>query len=294
MRRRILIIAALTGLFFLNCEKTKEENKNVLVSVGDGVLTLERLQAEIPVSIKDNITQENINNYIQQWIESELIYQDALSLGMDTDPELEYAIEKAKKNFLVSRYLSKFLVEENMVLETEALEYYEENKDSYTLAEDKVKALHILMEKYQDARNVRKRLINGEDFEAVAKEISLDYLEKKRIVLDYFSRDEVIPEIGAVAFNLRVDGISNPIKSDFGYHILKIVDKRRKGSEIEFDEVKNEIIARIQLMKKNEKYRDLIIDLRNRINIRKEDELLQHLFIDSLYVKENKTIEEIE
>lgn len=285
--KRLILFVIILIIFA--CERTNNKTENVIVSVGDGHLSLERVKADIPASIRNKITQENVNNYIQQWIENELIYRDALKKEMDNDPELDYALEKAKKNFLVSKYLEAYLKEDTLALETEAVQYYEENKDSYVLAEDMVKAMHILVKNYQDARNVRRRIVNkGEDFETVAKEVSLDFFDKKRIVLDYFAQDEIIPEISSWAFRRRVGSVSAPIKSDFGYHIVKIIDKRKKGSEIEFEEVKDEIISRIRLMKKTEKYRDLIIELRNKINIRKDEELLQQLFVDSLYVKEIK------
>ncbi len=289
MLRNIKFILFVIILTLFACERTNKKPEKVIVSVGEGYLSLERVKADIPASIRNKITQENVNNYIQQWIENELIYRDALNKEMDKDPELDYALEKAKKHFLVSKYLEAYLKEDNLALETEAVQYYEENKDSYVLAEDRVKALHILVENYQDARDARRRVVNnGEDFETVAKEVSLDFFDKKRIVLDYFSQDEIIPEISSWAFRKRVGSVSGPIKSDFGYHIVKIIDKRKKGGEIEFEEVKDEIISRIRLMKKTEKYRDLIIELRNKINIRKDEELLQQLFVDSLYVKEIK------
>ncbi|MFZ5516283.1 MAG: peptidyl-prolyl cis-trans isomerase [Candidatus Zhuqueibacterota bacterium] len=284
---RIFVFSAFLALFA--CEKSDEKPQEVLVSVGNGYLTLERIQSDIPVSIKKRVTQENVNNYIQQWIETELVYQDALSQGMHEDAELINAIEKAKKNYLVSKYLSKYLDEKSMELETEALEYYEENKDSYVFSDDMAKVNHILVDTYQAAINAKNQIEAGEDFEKIARDVSLDYSEKKRITLDYFSREEIIPEVGAQAFSLSIGSVSSPIKSDFGYHIIQVIDRQRKGSVIEFEDVKDQIISRLRLMKKNERYRDLIIELRNKINIKKNEELLQHLFVDSLYTKETNS-----
>jgi len=290
MYRLYRLIVYTVILTLLACEKSDEKPKEILVSVGNGYLTLERIQSDIPFSIKKRVTQENVNNYIQQWIETELVYQEALNQGMDEDPELLIAIDKAKKNFLVNKYLSTYLEENSVELETEALEYYEENKDSYVFSDDMIKANHLLVDNYQDAINARNRIEAGEDFEKVAMEVSLDYSEKKRIQLDYFSREEIIPEVGAQAFSLSIGSVSSPIKSDFGYHIIQVLDRKRKGSVIAFEAVKDQIISRLQLMKKNERYRDLIIELRNKINIKKNEELLQDLFVDSLYIKDTNSI----
>lgn len=286
-------IFGLIIFLIIGCNSSQKEDGTVIVSVGEGRLTLERLNNVIPSSIQSKISQEQINNYIQQWIETELIYREALRLGMDEDEELQLALENAKREFLVRKYLDKYLSDYEGLTDTAAFEYYKENQDNYILADDEIRAFHILVSTNKEANNVYKRLREGEDFEAIARDVSKEYFENKRIDLGYFKKEDILPEIAAKVFNYRVGLITKPLQSEFGYHFFKIVDRKQKGSYREFDEVKDQIIARLQSMKRNEKYRDLIIDLRNKIDYKMNIEPLKEFYKDSTYQNSSQIVEKL-
>ena len=288
MKKQIVLLA----LFLLNCTTEKVEEVPALVSVGNGILTEKKLNESIPPSVKSLISQEQINNYIQQWIENELIYQDALINELDKEKVFKKELEKQKRDILIKNYLDNFYSKKYEISDSEAQQYYEDNKDSYELADDEVKALHILANTKKEADDARKRIRAGEDFEEVAKEISIDYLEKRRIDLGYFTREKIIPEIRSIFYNRnKVGSIPRPIKSEFGYHLVKIIDKRSKGSVKPFDEVKDQIVNRLKSMKRNEEYRDLIVELRNKININRNVDLLRKFYSDSTLITNKKNNE---
>ncbi len=290
MVKQIKILGLIIFLI-IGCSSSQKEDGTVIVSVGEGRLTLESLNKVIPSSIQSKISQEQINNYIQQWIETELIYREALRLGMDKDEELQLALENAKREFLVRKYLDKYLSDYEGLTDTAAFEYYKENQYNYMLADDEIRAFHILVSTNNEANNVYKRLRDGEDFEAVARDVSKEFFENKRIDLGYFKKEDILPEIAAKVFNSRVGLITKPLQSDFGYHIFKIVDRKKKGSYREFNEVKRQIIARLQSMKRNEKYRDLIIELRNKIDYKMNIEPLKEFYKDSTYQNSSQIVE---
>lgn len=266
------------------CGSNSEKNKTqVLISIGSANLTLEKLKKDVPPATYGASFQDQVNNYIQQWIETELIYQDALKMGVDKSDELREELEQAKRDLTVRKYLEKYLSQQSGVNEEVALSYYEENKDNYIRTSDEIKALHILVPTIDKANQARRRIMNGEDFEKVAREVISDSSALARIQLDYFSQDDVIPEISQTLFTGTVQPgiITNPIRSNFGFHIFKIVDVKRRGSYREFEEVKSQILARLNSMKQNERYRDLIIELRNKIGIKKNEELLRDVYSNS-------------
>jgi peptidyl-prolyl cis-trans isomerase C len=271
------------------CNSSKKEMaENVIISVGEGNLTLEQLDDAIPESIQSKISQEQVSNYIQQWIEMELVYQEALRLGMDKEKSLLTELENAKRELLVRSYLDRHLSDEIEIPEREARAYYNENKDNYILQQDEIKALHILVSDYDQASAAYRRIQGGEDFEAVAREISIDYTENGRIDLGYFSREEIVPEIASGVFSTRVGRTTRPLRSEFGYHIFKILDRKANGNYREFEEVEDQVIARLKSIKRNEKYIDLIIDLRSRTDINRNDNLLREIYNDSTYQHQNQ------
>lgn len=290
---RILLLFMLTVT--LNCHRDKR-NETVLVSVGNRSLTLDQLNSEIPASVQSQVSKEQLNKFIQQWIEIELIYQDALRLEMDKERSFERELEKAQREILVRNYFEKYLSGNAPISNDEMLVYYEENRDNFILARDEIKAFHLRVPSYNEAAAARARILRGENFEAVAREVVRDSTERKRIHLDYFTADDIIPEIARNLFNgwTSAGTITEPIKSDFGYHVLKILDVRRKGTLRPFDEVKPHIKARLSLIKRNEIYKDRIIALRNAINIKSNLELLNSIDRDSTRSRATETINNLQ
>lgn len=295
MMKKFLLFWLIMLLSF-NCGKNNNDiDERVIVAVGKGSLTLEQLNNEIPFSVQPNVSKEQLNKFIQQWIEIELIYQEALRLEMDKDPDFEKELERSRREILVRKYFEKYLSGDAQILDQEMLDYYEENKDNFVLAQDEIEALHLVVPTNSDAIAARSRVVRGEDFATVAREVVLDSLERDRIHLDYFTADDVIPEIARSIFNnwTREGTITNPIKSDFGYHVLKILGIRRKGSMRTFDEVKDHIKARLNLIKRNESYRDRIIELRKATNIKSNLDLLNAVYSDSNSVRSTEVIDNL-
>ncbi len=283
MMKRMAIGLLCISLVVACGSNSEKDQPEVLISIGSATLTLEKLRQDLAPSSLAPSAQDQVNNYIQQWIETELIYQDALKMGLDKSKELREELEQAKRDLTIRKYLEKYFSQQTGVGEDVALSYYEENKDSYIRISDEIKALHIVVPTIDKANQVRRRIMSGEDFEKVAREVITDSTELQRIQLDYFSQDDVIPEISQNLFTSTIQPgmITNPIRSNFGYHIFKIVDVKRKGSYREFDEVKSQILARLNSMKQNERYRDLIIELRSKISIKKNENLLRSVYSNS-------------
>ena len=87
---------------------------------------------------------------------------------------------------------------------------------------DKIKCSHILVEKQSQALQILERIKSGETFGKLAKELSIDSGSAKRDGnLGYFSRGKMVKEFENVAFKLEIGHISEPVKTQYGYHIIK-------------------------------------------------------------------------
>jgi foldase protein PrsA len=87
---------------------------------------------------------------------------------------------------------------------------------------NKIKCSHILVQKQSEALSVLERIKNGEKFGKLAKELSIDSGSAKRDGnLGYFGRGKMVKEFENAAFNLQVGQISEPVKTQYGYHIIK-------------------------------------------------------------------------
>lgn len=126
------------------------------------------------------------------------------------------------------------------ITEKEMKTYFEENKDSFDQKEQ-VKASHILVKDEAAAKKVKDELDNGKDFAELAKKYSTD---KSNAAaggdLGYFAKGEMAEEFEKAAFSLKVDEISEPVKTEFGYHIIKVSDKKA-AKAAEYEDHKKEI-----------------------------------------------------
>jgi peptidyl-prolyl cis-trans isomerase C len=107
--------------------------------------------------------------------------------------------------------------------------------------EKEVQARHILVETEDEAKTILASLKTGGNFDAIAKEKSKDPGSKENGgELGYFSKDQMVPEFAEAAFKLDKGQISDPVKTQFGWHIIKVEDKRTKPAPA-YDEVKDQV-----------------------------------------------------
>jgi len=116
---------------------------------------------------------------------------------------------------------------------------YEEASKQIT-GEQEVRARHILVETEDEAKAVKAELDKGADFAELAKKKSKDPGASDGGDLGFFTKEQMVPEFSAVAFALEPGKISDPVKSQFGWHIIKVEEKRNRKAP-EFDQVKAQI-----------------------------------------------------
>jgi len=116
---------------------------------------------------------------------------------------------------------------------------YEEAKKSMA-GQEEVRARHILVETEEEAKAILEQIKGGADFATLAKEKSKDPGGADGGDLGYFTKDQMVPEFSEVAFKLEKGQLSDPVKSQFGWHVIKVEDKRDRQPP-EFDKVKDQL-----------------------------------------------------
>src|SRR4029077_20899689 len=106
--------------------------------------------------------------------------------------------------------------------------------------EEEVHARHILVPTEDEAKAILAQLKGGTDFATLAKEKSKDPGSAEGGDLGYFGKEQMVPEFAEVAFKLEKGQVSDPVKTQFGWHIIKVEDKRTKPVP-EFDKVKEQV-----------------------------------------------------
>jgi parvulin-like peptidyl-prolyl isomerase len=152
------------------------------------------------------------------------------TLGAEPDDKL-LSLEQARADLKTMLGQGQFLTEDE-VRDLALTQRVLRSKIQAAVAEgvpttgEQVHARHILVEDEEAAKAARERIVNGEDFAAVAKEVSTDTSNKDEGGdLGWFTRDQMVSEFADAAFSLPVGEISQPVKSSFGYHIIKVEEK---------------------------------------------------------------------
>jgi peptidyl-prolyl cis-trans isomerase C len=152
--------------------------------------------------------------------------------------------EDFKKRLAFTR--SRLLMDSLLASEGKAATTDEAMKKVYEAAskeitgEDEVHARHILVETEDEAKAVEEELKKGADFAELAKKKSKDPGASDGGDLGFFTKDQMVPEFSAVAFALEPGKVSDPVKSQFGWHVIKVEEKRKRKAP-DFDQVKSQI-----------------------------------------------------
>lgn len=163
---------------------------------------------------------------LDQVVNSKIIGDKVDDVDLDNDPQVQEQLEAAKEQIVRTVYLQKEV--EKGITEERMQEAYDAYKEAFQEVEE-IRARHILVDEESKAKQLIKELKDGASFEELAKENSKDGTAENGGDLGYFVTSEVVPEFGEVANELSEGEMTQkPVESQFGYHIIKIEDKRMR------------------------------------------------------------------
>ena len=193
---------------------------------------------------------------LQQLIAKELIFDDAKKTGVlkSEDFKSEFAkVQKRIEKDLAIQVWQKRELDKIKVSEKELKNYYNKNKEEFNEKES-VHARHILVKTEDEAKKIVSELksLKGEalksKFIELAKAKSTGPSGPKGGDLGYFAQGQMVPEFNAKVFSMKVGEVSEPVKTQFGYHVIYLEDKKAKKTRA-FSEVKAFIDQRLKMEK---------------------------------------------
>ena len=179
---------------------------------------------------------------------------------------------------LIEKLINHSVLSGVEVTDEEIEEFYNANQDMFRVATDQVRAEHILIrvspetrnetEAFEIAQDVAQRAIDGENFTSLVMEFSEDpTILQNSGDLGYFSRGVMISDFEDVAFSLSISEISNPVRTELGYHIIKVTDRRFEGDLLPLSESRQRIRENLLGQRQQVAVEAFIIELRENANI---------------------------
>lgn len=187
----------------------------------------------LPEPTKRRVLLEYI---IETQLMADAAEKDKLTAGAEVDQRLNYWRRRALRDL----YFDKAV--KGGVRDADAKAFYDEQVKS-AKPEEEVKARHILVETEALIKDVVVKLKGGADFEKLAQEVSKDPGSKDTGGdLGFFSRGQMVPQFEEAAFKLDKGQVSDPIQTQFGWHVIKVDEKRSRPLPT-FDQVKDRLMA---------------------------------------------------
>jgi len=205
------------------------------ITQGDLALAEEDMGADMPATSPE-AKRENLISYLADII---MVTQAADKKNLGDDPDFKRRLAFLRNKLLMGYELQR---EAKTALTDEALHQTYDEAVRSMAGQEEVHARHILVEDENEAKSLLEQLKSGADFAALAKEKSKDPGAAEGGDLGYFTKDQMVPEFADVAFKMYPGQLSNPVKTQFGWHVIKVEDRRTKQPP-EFDKVKDQIEA---------------------------------------------------
>lgn len=247
--KRYLVLAVLICFGLVGCAQDAGESggnarpdEDVIAQVAGESITegdIEEIISHIPAQYRAKYSSlQGRKEIVDGLVEMKMLAWEARRKGIDTQESV-----KAKIGYAIDQILAKEL--ENglkksvKVSETDIEGYYREHLDRYVTPE-RVKARHILVEKQGLADDLLSRLKKGADFQALAKKHSTCPSADKGGDLGWFGRGKMAPEFEKAVFALNKGELGDVVKSSFGYHVIRLEDKREPKTKT-LDQVRKSI-----------------------------------------------------
>jgi len=182
-----------------------------------------------PASRKENV--------LQFLIDLQIVAKAAEDKKVENSDDFKKRLAFARKRLLMDSLLAS---EGKAATTDDSMKKVYEEASKQISGEQEVHARHILVETEDEAKAIKAELDKGADFAELAKKKSKDPGASDGGDLGFFTKEQMVPEFSAVAFSLEPGKISDPVKSQFGWHVIKVEEKRNRKAP-DFDQVKGQI-----------------------------------------------------
>lgn len=256
----VLGLALLAGPAFAQADKVVAKADGIPITQKDVDLATEDLGERL-AQLPDERKRDEVINYL---VDLKLGAKAAAEAKVADTPDFAARLAYYREKVLLDQYLTG--IGKKAVTEEAARKLYDDTTKAMA-PEEEAHARHILVETEDQAKAVEERLKKGEDFAKVAADVSKDPGSgKEGGDLGWFTKDRMVPEFAEAAFKLKKGEVSDPVKSQFGWHVIKLEDKRTKPLP-EFAAVKPQIEQYLE----RKAQQDTVLALREKAKVERLD-----------------------
>jgi parvulin-like peptidyl-prolyl isomerase len=202
---------------------------------------------KLGVAATDQQIAKKVDEVRKQYFEGN---QAKFEKGLKDQGYTRATLEEDIKSQLLTEGIYKKVTADVKVTDADVKSYYDKNSSNYTVPESR-SVRHILVKSKTEADKIRAELVNGGDFAALAKANSIDPGSKDAGGKLVVSKGQTVAPFDKAAFSLKTDELSQPVKTEFGYHLIQPLADVKQGSVTPFAQVKGQIRTQLESERKN-------------------------------------------
>jgi len=262
---RKAVVIALAGIMvwtlFYACG-TRQQGEQVVARVGDRDITVADLDREWQQASRLKIMGvselDRKKELVDKLVDDQVLILEAYKEGLDNFVNQDSGLAAQKDRILLNVLYQKEIVDKSKPTESELRQEYDRTKEE-------IHAAHILVETEQEAEDIYKQLNAGADFAELARERSIDPSAKTNGGdLGFFTWGKMVPEFQQAAFALKQGEISRPVQTSYGWHIIKVLERREK-EQPSFEESKSLIETKVENQKRENRVKEYFAQLRKKV-----------------------------
>jgi len=279
---RATVLAAGCAIGLLGCGKESGNAKSPgppVLKINEWSYSSAEMEKEIGQQLRQApqmqpffASKEGQKQFLDRVTRRELLAQEAEKRKMSETPEVAEQVANLRRELMIRALVQDEIGNKLKVEEKDVEEYFKAHPDEFS--GDTVHLRHIVVQNEDEAKDIKARLTKNESFDDLAKKHSQDSATAaKGGDLGFLSREQVLPEFARVAFSLKPGEVSDPVKTPFGFHVIKLME-RKKGQPASLDQVKGQLQRRLLEERQSQRFQAWMKELEAGAKITKDESLL--------------------
>jgi peptidyl-prolyl cis-trans isomerase C len=261
------------AMTFSACAKKPSPDDTVIATVSSKDITAGEFKSKIAQmpAYYQKVVDKDRKRYLDEMILEMLLYEEAIRKGVDKDKDVKEVLSEAKKKIVTTKFVKNMVDDKVRITEEEMKSFYESNKNEFR-TQPMWRASHILVANEREARDIQAELAKGvATFAELAKTHSIDATASRGGDVGYFRSGQLIPDFEKECLKLEVGQVSDVVHTQFGYHIIKMTDKKEAAVK-SFQDARRDIESELKRRKRSELFNGLVSNLKGKYSVKiKED-----------------------
>ena len=258
----VLMLLAMMGAGCFQSDKSENINEEIYATVNGKPLTESGLMAIVPKGFYDRLTREHKKKIIEDWVNRELLFQEATQRGIHGEPDIKRLLENSNRNLLSNELLERELADIENPSDYLLKQYYDDHKEYFELQTKEYEVRYALFDNRNDALSFRRKVKRNESFSVLAEEFSKDPSSKTGGQIGVVSEESVEPALwDAIMSTVHKYGlvkISDPFMVIDGWGCV-IVDKEYSVGMIKPFDLVSDLVLDMYIAEQRESRQEELI-----------------------------------